>query len=152
MAEDQPADVGGEPTFVHSPGGTGPLSPRDAARSLTDARAKANAAPEPDKQPERAPPATAAEESAPEADATRRDEGHGEDVRKPIRLNKRRPSIRRRLGRLKQKSTGNPSHAQRRNTLRNARLERERLLTTESKGSRRTAQGPNRPRAGNGTG
>ena len=80
MAEDQPADVGGEPTFVHTPGGTGPLSPRDAARSLTDARAKANAAPPPDKQPERAPPATAAEESAPEADAARRDDGPGEDV------------------------------------------------------------------------
>ena len=93
MAEDQPADVGGEPTFVHTPGGTGPLSPRDAARSLTDARAKANAAPPPDKQPERAPPATAAEESAPEADAARRDDGPGEDVQEADPAEQEQPSI-----------------------------------------------------------
>ena len=55
------------------------MSVREAGRSLTDARNKANAAPQappPVSQPS-APEATAADESAPEADANP-DEGHGE--------------------------------------------------------------------------
>jgi hypothetical protein len=83
MADEQTtAPSAGEASdiVVRKAEGTGPISVMDAAKSLTQAwRNEQNPPPPapPNSQPERAEPATAADQSADEADANP-DEGHGE--------------------------------------------------------------------------